>query len=74
MLKSLLPAQNYYWEKLIREQQMVGGFSESARIYSSLYDYGGDNAMMRNAMEIALSRADIVITSGGLGATQGDIT
>ena len=35
----------------------------------------GDNAMrMRNAMEIALSRADIVITSGGLGATQGDIT
>ena len=27
----------------------------------------GDNAMrMRNAMEIALSRADIVITSGGL--------
>lgn len=35
----------------------------------------GDNAMrVRNAMEIALSRADIVITSGGLGATQGDIT
>ncbi|MFR1862971.1 MAG: competence/damage-inducible protein A [Dialister invisus] len=35
----------------------------------------GDNAIrMRNAMEIALSRSDIVITSGGLGATQGDIT
>ena len=32
----------------------------------------GDNAMrMRNAMEIALSRADIVITSGGLGAHRG---
>ncbi len=35
----------------------------------------GDNpARMQGAFEIALSRADLVITSGGLGSTQGDIT
>ncbi len=35
----------------------------------------GDNpARMEAAFEIALSRADLVITSGGLGSTQGDIT
>lgn len=35
----------------------------------------GDNPLrMRAAFETALSRADIIITSGGLGATQGDIT
>lgn len=35
----------------------------------------GDNpARMRSVFETALSRADLVITSGGLGATQGDIT
>ena len=35
----------------------------------------GDNfERMKNVMSSALSRADIVITSGGLGATQGDIT
>ena len=35
----------------------------------------GDNRnRMRSVLEQALSRADIVITSGGLGPTQGDIT
>lgn len=35
----------------------------------------GDNAeRMRNVISQALTRADIVITSGGLGATQGDVT
>ena len=35
----------------------------------------GDNRdRMRNALSIALDRSDIVITSGGLGPTQGDIT
>ena len=35
----------------------------------------GDNPeRMRAAFETALSRADLVITSGGLGSTQGDIT
>lgn len=35
----------------------------------------GDNqARMKQALSIALDRADIVITSGGLGPTQGDIT
>lgn len=35
----------------------------------------GDNyARMKAVLEHALSRADIVITSGGLGPTQGDIT
>lgn len=35
----------------------------------------GDNrARMRSVMEIALDRADMVITSGGLGPTLGDIT
>ena len=35
----------------------------------------GDNrARMRSVMEIALERADIVITSGGLGPTLGDFT
>ncbi len=35
----------------------------------------GDNpARMEAAFETALSRADLVITSGGLGSTQGDIT
>lgn len=35
----------------------------------------GDNPeRMKSALTIALSRADLVITSGGLGATQGDIT
>ncbi len=35
----------------------------------------GDNyARMKEVLEHALSRADIVITSGGLGPTQGDIT
>lgn len=35
----------------------------------------GDNPeRMRRVMEIALSRADIIITTGGLGSTQGDIT
>ncbi len=35
----------------------------------------GDNrARMQSVMEIALQRADIVITSGGLGPTLGDIT
>jgi nicotinamide-nucleotide amidase len=35
----------------------------------------GDNPdRMREVFETALSRADLVITSGGLGATQGDIT
>lgn len=35
----------------------------------------GDNRQrMREAIEHALTRADIVITSGGLGPTQGDIT
>ena len=35
----------------------------------------GDNrARMQSVMEIALKRADIVITSGGLGPTLGDIT
>lgn len=35
----------------------------------------GDNRKrMRSVLEQALSRADIVITSGGLGPTQGDIT
>jgi len=35
----------------------------------------GDNpARMRSVFETALSRADLVITSGGLGATRGDIT
>ena len=36
---------------------------------------GGDNRdRMKQALTIALYRADIVITSGGLGPTQGDIT
>ena len=35
----------------------------------------GDNrARMRSVMEIALERADIIITSGGLGPTLGDFT
>ena len=35
----------------------------------------GDNPeRMRAAFATALSRADLVITSGGLGSTQGDIT
>ena len=35
----------------------------------------GDNRdRMREVIEHALTRADIVITSGGLGPTQGDIT
>lgn len=35
----------------------------------------GDNrARMRSVMEIALDRADMIITSGGLGPTLGDIT
>lgn len=35
----------------------------------------GDNPIrMREAFQTALARADIIITSGGLGATQGDIT
>lgn len=35
----------------------------------------GDNrCRMKNVLSIALERADIVITSGGLGPTQGDIT
>ncbi|WP_346354266.1 competence/damage-inducible protein A [Azotosporobacter soli] len=35
----------------------------------------GDNReRMRNILKIALKRADIIITSGGLGPTQGDIT
>ncbi len=35
----------------------------------------GDNLKrMKQAFEIALDRADLVITSGGLGSTQGDIT
>lgn len=35
----------------------------------------GDNPKrMRKAFETALHRADVVITSGGLGSTQGDIT
>ena len=35
----------------------------------------GDNRdRMKQALTIALDRADIVITSGGLGPTQGDIT
>lgn len=35
----------------------------------------GDNrARMREALEHALTRADLVITSGGLGPTRGDIT
>ena len=35
----------------------------------------GDNrARMTQVLQVALGRADIVITSGGLGPTQGDIT
>ncbi|SDD43976.1 competence/damage-inducible protein A [Sporomusa acidovorans] len=35
----------------------------------------GDNRdRMRKVLEIAMARADIIITSGGLGPTQGDIT
>lgn len=35
---------------------------------------GDNHARMKEVLEHALSRADIVITSGGLGPTQGDIT
>lgn len=35
---------------------------------------GDNHDRMRSVLENALSRADIVITSGGLGPTQGDIT
>ena len=35
----------------------------------------GDNpARMKEVLDIAVKRADIVITSGGLGPTRGDIT
>ncbi|VBB06010.1 competence-damaged protein [Lucifera butyrica] len=44
--------------------------------FSVLYQttVGDNRERMRNVMKTALSRADIVITSGGLGPTQGDIT
>lgn len=35
---------------------------------------GDNHDRMKAVLEHALSRADIVITSGGLGPTQGDIT
>ena len=35
---------------------------------------GDNHDRMKEVLEHALSRADIVITSGGLGPTQGDIT
>ncbi len=58
--------------------------SNSAYMASHLNDIGfdvlyqttvGDNHdRMKSVIECALSRADIVITTGGLGPTQGDIT
>ncbi len=44
--------------------------------YSVLYmtTVGDNSERMREVFKTALSRADLVITSGGLGATQGDIT
>ena len=44
--------------------------------YSVLYmtTVGDNPKRMREAFETALSRVDVVITSGGLGATLGDIT
>lgn len=44
--------------------------------FSVLYQttVGDNRERMRNVLTAALERADIVITSGGLGPTQGDIT
>ena len=44
--------------------------------YNVLYQTTiGDNpGRLRQAIDIALSRVDIVITTGGLGPTRGDIT
>lgn len=44
--------------------------------YSVVYHttVGDNETRMRQALEIALKRVDIVITTGGLGPTQGDMT
>jgi nicotinamide-nucleotide amidase len=44
--------------------------------FSVLYQttVGDNRERMKNVLKMALERADIVITSGGLGPTQGDIT
>lgn len=44
--------------------------------YDVLYQttVGDNEERLRNVLQIALSRADIVITTGGLGPTRGDIT
>ena len=44
--------------------------------YDVLYQttVGDNETRLRSVLEIALERADIVITTGGLGPTRGDIT
>lgn len=58
----------------INSQWLAEFLNEHGYTVAYMTTVGDNPERMKNVMETAFSRADLVITSGGLGATQGDIT
>lgn len=66
LLLGEIPNENGQW--------LAGLLNEYGYTVAYMTTVGDNPERMRSVLQQALSRADLVITTGGLGATQGDIT